>query len=257
MAESEIPDRLLPAIRLAVFWIGLPFIFLLVGVERIFDASGNKYQVAACISAALISLAIAVYWDRIIVRLWPRYNRVPSLSYLTYRDSDLSSAIISAARHSAYGRWYAAQILVNSGQPIQQRYLLHVMANQVMDKIIDGEIQVRGRRPGQMEYEAIPRTYWRSTAFYVAQDQLSIWKIVLAPRGGVELDSNGNIVRASDPAAVARTTQLADYDSLLVDAYEFEKVWPVSNFIADKKRRRFLRQARKRNLNPDEIQRLS
>ncbi len=35
MAESGIPEKLLPAIRLAIFWIALPFIGVLLGGERI------------------------------------------------------------------------------------------------------------------------------------------------------------------------------------------------------------------------------
>jgi hypothetical protein len=96
-------------------------------------------------------------WDR----LWRRPQPQPkpkretptSLQYLSNRDSDLKGAIVSAAWASAYGRWFAAQILVSNGQPIQPRYLIHVMAGQVMDKMLDGDIGVRGRRPGQMDYE--------------------------------------------------------------------------------------------------------
>ena len=179
------------------------------------------------------------------------------LAYLTYRDSELEPAIVSAAQYSAYGRWFAAQILVNSGHPIQQRHLVHVMASQVMDKMLDGEIDVRGRRHGQMDYEIIPRTYWRSTAFHVVADPLTLWKVVLCPRGGAEIAPDGTIAHASNATAAARNSQLTDYDSLLVDAYQFEQVWPTKERIADKKRREFLRQARKRDLDSNEIKRLS
>jgi hypothetical protein len=253
MAEIAIPEKYLPALRLALFWIGLPSVLLLGALDRYF--AGTLYEVAACFVGALVSIAIAVYWDRIIDVIWPRHTR--PLQYLSYRDSDLGSAIMNAARLSAYGRWFAAQILVNSGNPIQHRHLLHVMAGQVMDKILDGEIEVRGRKPGQMEYEAIPRTYWRSTAFYVVEDQLALWRIVLCPRGGVELAADGTVIRATDAASLARTSQLNDYDSLLVDAYQFEKVWPRRNRLVDRDRRRFLRTARNRSLDKNEILRLS
>jgi hypothetical protein len=137
----------------------------------------------------------------------------PKLHYLTQRDTDVSSAIIRAAHNSAYGRWFAAQILLNSGYPIKERHLLHVMASQVMDKMLDGEIEVKGRRPGELDYEIIPRTYWRSSAFYVREDPISLWRIILCPRGGLRIEPDGTY-DASDAAAAERTAQL-DYDSLL------------------------------------------
>ncbi len=195
-------------------------------------------------------------WEHAL-RLFSSARGKAQLEYLSNRDSDLRSSIITAGWRSAYGRWFAAQILVNSGQPIQPRYLLHIMAGEVLDKILDGDIEVRGRKPGQMGYEIIPRTYWQSTAFYVAEDPLTLWKIILCPRGIVEIAQDGTIARASDAAAAARTSQLTDYDSLLVDAYQFEKLWPQTDRLADKKRRAFLKQARRRKLNGDEIRRLS
>jgi hypothetical protein len=66
MADSGIPDKLLPAVRLAVFWIALPFIFLLVASDRYF--AGTGYEVAVCIAGAFLSIVIAVYWDKIFRR---------------------------------------------------------------------------------------------------------------------------------------------------------------------------------------------
>jgi enamine deaminase RidA (YjgF/YER057c/UK114 family) len=66
MAESGIPDKLLPAVRLAVFWIALPFIFLLAASDRYFG--GTAYEVIACITGAFLSIAIAVYWEKIFRR---------------------------------------------------------------------------------------------------------------------------------------------------------------------------------------------
>jgi hypothetical protein len=66
MADSEIPDKFMPAVRVAVFWIALPFIFLFGAKDRYFDGTG--YQVGACIAAALLSIVIAVYWDGIFRR---------------------------------------------------------------------------------------------------------------------------------------------------------------------------------------------
>jgi hypothetical protein len=205
MADTGVPDKLLPAMRLAIFWVGLPFIGLLLGSEKLSD--GKYYEAAAWFGCAFLSVAVAVYWDGFIGRLWPRYQQQNELTYLTYRDSEVGSAIINAARYSAYGRWFAAQILVNSGHPIDQRHLLHVMASQVIDKILDGDLEVRGRKPGQMDHEIIPRTYWRSSAFYVVEDPLALWKIIICPRGVVQIEPDGT-VHASDAVAAQRTAQL-------------------------------------------------
>jgi hypothetical protein len=88
------------------------------------------------------------------------------------------------------------------------------------------------------------------------KDPVSLWKIKLVPKGGVEVDRDGTIVRADNPTA-ARRTSLLDYDSLTVDAYQFENLWPTKDKLADKKRRKLLCKARWRRLDRDEIRRLS
>jgi hypothetical protein len=93
MADSgEIPHKLSHGIRLAVFWIALPFIGLLVGIERIFDEHGNRYQVMTCVAGALLSIAVAVYWDRLIPPRW-RAKPLSELGYLHAEDAELGSAI--------------------------------------------------------------------------------------------------------------------------------------------------------------------
>jgi hypothetical protein len=254
MADAEIPNRFLPALRLFI-WAALPFIFFLIAVERLFE--GHKYQALASFGAAALSFMLAVYWDRLVGWAWPYYNRQPSLSYLSDRDFPLDSAIQRMARRSAWGRWFAAQHLVSSGSPIGEGYLLQMAGSIVMDKILSGDLEVRGRRPGRMDYEAIPRTDWRSSGFHFVNDPISLWRMVIFPRGGAEIAPNGTIARASNAEAAARNSQLANYDSLLIDAHQFEKLWPQRDVLADRKRRKFLRQARKRGLDNNEIRRLS
>src|ERR1700724_3037305 len=96
-----------------------------------------------------------------------------------------------------------------------------------MPKIIDGDLEVRGRRPDpqQLGLESIDRTHWRSSWLAPVKDAVFLWKMKLIPRGGVELDQKGTIVRA-DNVTAARRTSLLDYDLLLIDAYQFEGVWP-------------------------------
>ena len=126
-----------------------------------------------------------------------------------------------------------------------------------MEEIINGNLEIRGRRPDpqRLEYEPIDRTHWRSSWLYCVADPMSLWKIQLCPRGVVEVERDGT-VHAKDTAAAQRTS-LLDYDSLIVDAYQFETLWPQTNEIADKKRRAFLREANWRGLDKGEIRRLS
>jgi hypothetical protein len=120
MSDSAIPAKLLPAIRLAVFWVSIPFIGLLLGGEDV--RSGTYYWAAGWLGCALLSIVVAVYWDRFIPARF-REEASPSLKYLNNRDSQLDPAIISMARESAWGRWYAARHLVNSGIPIGPQML--------------------------------------------------------------------------------------------------------------------------------------
>jgi hypothetical protein len=256
MADTGIPDKFLPAIRVAVFWVGLPFILLLVGIERFFDANGSRYEITVCFIGALLSVVIAVYWNKLIPGRF-RKEISQSLKYLTSRDTTLGSAIISMAGQSAWGRWYAVQHLVNTGNPIDEFNLYQIATSVVMPKILDGDLVVRGRRPNpdRLDYEVIPRTDWHSSALHFVRDPISLWRMRVIPTGGATIEADGTI-RASDNIAAQRTS-LLDYDSLIIDAYQFESLWPQKSKCADKKRRKLLRQARRRGLNKDEIRRLS
>jgi hypothetical protein len=251
MADSEIPNKLLPAIRLAVFWIALPFISILAAFDRYF--LGTIYEVGACVSIAFLSIIIAVYWDKIIPL---RFRTKPQrLEYLHYKDSELGSAIRDMVWRSAWAKWYAAQHLVNSGKPVTEEDLLHIASHNVMQNLVDGDIEVHGRLPGSMEYKVIPRTHWRSSALHFVKDPRTLWRMIIIPRGGAEISPDG-AVKASDPTAEQRTAVILNHDSLIVDAYQFEKLWPKRERIADKKRRQLLWKARWRGLDKSEIRKL-
>jgi hypothetical protein len=230
------------------------FIVMLIGAE-ILREGGNRWIGIGLILVGLPIFLSAAVWNK--CRQWWKRTKPAELQYLSARDMDLNGAILTAARVSAYGRWFAAQHLVLQGGPIEPRYLIQVMAGQVMDSMLNGEIEVCGRKPGQMDYEAIPRTHWRSSTFFVIEDKFTLWRVALAPRGGAEISRDGEIVRSDHAPSTERNAQLRDYDSLIVDAYQFERVFPRNDPLADKKRREFLGQARKRGLDKDEIGRLS
>jgi hypothetical protein len=80
--------------------------------------------------------------------------------------------------------------------------------------------------------------------------------MIIIPTGGAEISPDGT-VEAADPVAEQRTAAILNYDSLIVDSCEFEKLWPKREPLADKKRRQLLRKALKRGLDKDEILKLS
>jgi hypothetical protein len=234
----------------------------LLGFEHVPDwlLNPSVYQsvkVGALAAVAIYALAV---WP--IPKLRKRHRDTPSLEsklkYLSQRDSDLGPAIISMALHSAWGRWYAARHLVNLTIPVRHEHLYQVAANEVMEEITNGNLEVRGRRsdPRQLGYELIDRTHWRSSSLMCVRDSFAIWKIILVPKGGVEVDQGGDIVR-SDNAVATQRTSLLDYDSLSVDAYQFERLWPAQEKLTDRKRRRLLCKARWLRLDKAEIRRLS
>jgi hypothetical protein len=243
----------------------LGFLLPMVGLEELVrhfvdtEHPSLPWKISAILIAAGLPLFVLPWmWNLIWRKSEKKLEGKPqALEYLNDRDTDLNGAIISAAWRSAYGRWFAAQILVSGGVPIQPRYLIHTMAGQVFNRMQDGDIEVRGRKPGQLDYTPIPRTHWRSSAFYVIEHPLSLWRVILAPRGTSQIAPDGSIASNDHPPSAERTAQLRDYDSLIVDAYQFEKAFPRNDPIADKQRRRFLWRARCRRLDKNEIKRLS
>jgi hypothetical protein len=250
---DEAPDTVGGATRVFLGTAG--FISFLIGAE-ILREGGSAWAGISLIVAAYPIYASLALWNFTASR-FRRTSAKPLLSYLDQCDSDLGGAIIRMARSSAWGRLFAAQYLVDSGEPIDMGYLLQQIASHiVMNEVINGTLDVRGRLPGQMEYKNIPRTDWHSSAFYFLQDQMTIWKMHILPTGGASIDHDGTII-AHDPAAKQRNDQIRNYDSLIVDAVQFEKLWPRRDVKADRLRRKLLWKARWRRLNKNEIKRLS
>jgi hypothetical protein len=249
--DAQIPDRWGPALQ-AAFWGAAPFVFFLASVVEGFIA-GNYRVAAICAVLFFLSIGAVVHWDQLVPH-WLR-EKVGALEYLSDKDSELSSAIREMVWYSAWAKWYAAQLLVNSGRPTTEDHTLLIATSLVAQNLIDGDIEARGRLPGEMDYKLIPRTYWRSTVPHFIVDPQSLWRMILIPKGGAEIARNGTIT-ARNAAAEGRTAVLRNYDSLLVDAFQFEKVWPKRKWNTDKQRRRLLRQALKRGLDKDEILRL-
>jgi hypothetical protein len=217
----------------------------------------------------LYSIAVVLIIGGIVWFFWPDRLEAPSakaqssdvkqklpLTYLRHEDSELGSAVRQMAWQSAWGKWFAAQHLVLTGKPITEPELLNTASHLVGESLVNGELEIRGRLPGSMDYQEIPQTHWRSSALHFVPDSMTRWRLTILPRGGATIAPDGT-VEASDPVAEERNASILNYDSLIVNARDFEKLCPRRDHITDKKRRQFLRAARRRHLNEDEIQRLS
>jgi hypothetical protein len=215
-------------------------------------ATPERARIGFFVLAALTFLLVFV---PSIISGQKKANSQPKLTYLrARRDYDLGPAIIEMAHGSAWGRWFAARHLVTTGKPIDERYWFQTAASMVMDKMMDGELVVRGRLHGQTGNDSVPQTDWRDIVLYYFPDNRARWKLRILPREGVTIQDDEVIDTDLSMATVAHITR---YDSLLVDSHQFEHLWPRNEKIADSERRKFLKEARKRKLDLDTIKMLS
>jgi len=202
----------------------------------------------------------APFWIR---EAWKRLRYSTSkekgpLTYLYNEDEELGAAIRMMAWSSAWGKWYAAQHLaINDHRPVNEEHVMQIASSIVWEALKDGKLDAQGRKPGQLNYETIPRAHWRSTVPHMVADNLSLWKMILMPTGGAEFDRDGNLVRANHPPSKERTDKIAEYDSIIVNARQFETLWPRKDVATDRARKRLLKKARKAGADPTEIQKLS
>lgn len=221
-----------------------------------------RFPDQAWIGTAMMAIAVV----GLLMLVWHQYNarhqkpteqpKSRPLEYLGSTDCELSSAIRAMAHKSAWGRWYAAQNLAMSGSPIGEKYLLDIASSVVREQILDGALVVRGRLPDKIEYLSIDQTFWRSTVLLFLPDNISLWKLHLAPVGGFVIEP-GRKMKADHKPSEKRNAIIKDYDSLLVNALQFESLWPKADKIADTKRKKFLKVARKKKLDSDTIKALS
>jgi hypothetical protein len=74
-----------------------------------------------------------------------------------------------------------------------------------------------------------------------------------APGGGH--DPKGEVVDTD--LSMGTVAHITRYDSLLVDSHQFESLWPRTEKAEDNERRKFLKEARRRKLDPNAIKMLS
>jgi hypothetical protein len=244
------------------FWnylVALGFILPLVGVEELirWEVTASEHVLPWWISAILVAVGYPLYESKALWKLsWGvKKGAIEPLQYLHHEDTELGPAIMMMAWDSAWGKWYAAQCLANSpkGTPNnREENVISTAASSVWDGLKDGKLVAHGRKPGQLDYEPIPQTHWRSSPLHMVRDNATLWKMVLIPTGGAEIHPDGTIVGRDQPS-VQRTSELQTYDSLIVNARQFEGLWPKKEKRADTARRVFLRKAKKNGADPVEI----
>jgi hypothetical protein len=186
--------------------MGSPPVHLLSrGVDRIFASDGSMLQVLVCFALSILSVLLVVYWNQILPPRW-RQSTDRALDYLHAEDAELGSAVREMVWFSAWGKWFPSQALAVGGK-VDEQSVMAAATHLVLDALTDGHLQARGRKPGQMDYEPIPNTHWRSTALHMIPDSRSLWRMILVPRGGAEIHPDGTVA-GRDPAAVQRTAQL-------------------------------------------------
>jgi hypothetical protein len=242
-------------------WLGLWLMGYQIAAPETWEQIIAAFLLCAGAAWAIIFVGRLLYWPYCEVRILRRRIRPAadslSLGYLSNEDSELGAAIRNMAWRSAWARWYASQSLgVDNRSPTSEAHIMSVATSNVADAMIDGRLEVRGRKPGQLDYEPIDRTHWRSTGLHMVPDSRSMWRMILIPAGGAEFCPDGTVV-GRDPAAVQRTDQLAVYDSLIVNSRQFEKLWPREDKEIDAVTQRLQKKAKKAGADPAEIAKLS
>ncbi len=199
-------------------------------------------------AAVAISLAAWLFWSWLgsygSFLLWraTRANKRRT-RYLSATETPLGHAMLVMSLRSAWARGYSAQHLVNNGTPIEDQSLLNHIANTtVLDELVEGTLTVMGRLPGEFQAVPIPKHYWHYRCFAVQRDHATLWKISLRDRDGVPK---------------AREQALPQYEDLLVNSEDFERLFPMSDPVTDAARKSLLRLAKQKNLPQAEIDRLA
>jgi hypothetical protein len=112
----------------------------------------------------------------------------------------------------------------------------------VLEHLMDGKLESRGRPTGGVDYEVIPKETWRLAGLSAREDNRTIWRIVVIPRHQVPPD---------------RIKKLLSYDSIIVNSRNFEALWPASNRKTDAARKRLLKKAKAAGADPVEIKKVA
>ena len=169
-----------------------------------------------------------------------------SNSYLSHRDSEMTHAIEGMAFRSAWGKWYPSQFLAKDKNYLvqdkhNQDQLMMIATSVVTDAAVNGKLEIKGRPRNSRKYETIPKEDWRLIFLHPEPDIRTIWKVSIRPRADVSTE---------------RVAELLEYDSLIVDSENFEKLWPRSEAAIDAARLKNLQAAKKNGAPQSEVDKL-
>jgi hypothetical protein len=119
------------------------------------------------------------------------------------REISVMDAIRWITEHSDFGRWLDATIGVMRDR---SRFLL--VASELQRRHLEsGDIVVKGRRSGSIDYNDIDRRFWEHAFIHVETHPLSIFRATIMP-------------------SEASTIFVPDYDRLIVDRTLLESKFP-------------------------------
>jgi hypothetical protein len=241
-------------IGLGILGIGVAAVTMTIPL--LYPSASHRIWLYALAFGVFLILSSGVYltylhWDSVtgLLRSVRGHFRHPTRKdrYLSSTDEELGPAIMQMAWASAWGKWFSAQLLARQNDAINKEALdgqaMQTAASLVTTAATDGRLRVRGRKPNRVSYEVIPREAWRLIALHMRPDSVSLWRAVMIPRGGAAL--NDGKLETQPPSRVAH---LLSYDSLVVDSFEFERLWPKKDRMTDRARRRLLRKAEHRGI---------
>jgi len=179
----------------------------LIGVQVRISPELILTLAAVLFSAALITVEL---WLEPIGRLLRRLR--PPVPYLNDQDTELTHAVLMMTLRSQWGRWFARREKMATGEDIDQKYHMQFASTLVVEAAMNGRLEIRGRYPGGIAYEAIPREMWRLIALQVVPDDSTIHKLKVITRHNVPPE---------------RVKRALEYDSLIVNSAQFQAIWPT------------------------------
>lgn len=154
------------------------------------------------------------YWVEVLERWDAKQPAVPHGqrdSVLSDPEPGLTMAAWWAVMESAWGRFKRDNPPDTSTDlNARIRSLMHMVASIVSEAAMVGSLTIKGRPPGEIEFEEIPKATWRLAAIVANPNVMSIWKLEVTARSSVDPD---------------RIERVLSYDSLIVDFEEFQAVF--------------------------------
>ena len=130
---------------------------------------------------------------------------------LTARDCELNHALFWIVDSSAWMRWQFAQRLAGDGKSLDEIQKMGLAAHVVLIRAENGELAIKGRRQGRVEYEPISRDFWKVAFLDVQPHSKTLWRVTVRPRSGLSEEE---------------ISQIPNYKSLQTEWAKIREYWP-------------------------------